>query len=83
MESSTLCSEETLNLLKWYLSSISLRLDDAKISQNRGSPQGGVASPFLWLIYINDLLIDLEDMVGLFAFADDLLIACSSPQESS
>jgi len=45
-----------------------------------------VAPHFLWLIYVNDLLLDLEEMVGIkncFAFADDLLIACSSPQIAS
>ena len=57
------CSKETLNLLKWYLSSIHLKLDNNIINQNVGSPQGGVTSPFLcflWLLYINDLLKDIE-----------------------
>ncbi len=71
------CSDETKNLLKWYLSSIKLRIDDDVINQNRGSPQGGVASPFLWLLYMNDLLGELEDFMDLkylFAFPDDLLV---------
>ena len=75
------CSKETLNLLKWYFNVLQLRIDDSTFPQNRGSPQGGIASPFLWLIYINDLLIALEQLVGLrctYAFADDLLIYCCS-----
>jgi len=81
MESFPQCSKQTINLLKWYLSLIHLKLDDSIINQNVGSPQGGVASPFMWLVYINDLLEELEKLVGLrntFAFADDLLICCSS-----
>ena len=60
-----------------------MQVNEDCINQNRGSPQGGIASPFLWLLYINDLLLKLENLVGLkncFAFADDLLISCNSPQ---
>ena len=52
IESLPNCIHQTLNLLKWYINSIHLNLEDKVIRQNRGSPQGGVASPFLWLIYI-------------------------------
>ena len=44
-------TEETRNLLIWYLNSIQLKLEDDVIYQNRGSPQGGVASPFLVSLY--------------------------------
>ena len=79
------CSNETINLLKWYLNSIKLRLDNNLIYKNRGELQGGVASPFLWLLYINDLLLDLEKIVGTsntYAFADDLLICCVAVLQS-
>jgi len=81
METLSKGTKETLNLLKWYLNSIHLNLEDNVINQNRGSPQRGVASPFLWLLYINDLLFELEKLAGLentFAFADGLLICCIS-----
>ena len=74
------CSQETDNLLKWYLSQITINLNHSTIFQNNGSPQGGIASPFLWL-YINDLLDELECITGiknLFAFADDLMVYCRS-----
>ena len=35
------CTNETINLLIWYLNSIQLKLDDNLIYQNRGSPKEG------------------------------------------
>ena len=49
--------------------------------QNEGSPQGGISSPILWILYIDNLLDELENMADLrnvFAFADDLMIYCRS-----
>ena len=39
-----------------------------------GCPQGGVLSPFLWNIVLDSLLITLESLSHLIAFADDLAI---------
>ena len=39
-----------------------------------GCPQGGVLSPFLWNIVLDSLLITLETLSHLIAFADDLAI---------
>ena len=39
-----------------------------------GCPQGGVLSPFLWNIVLNSLLILLDTINDLLAFADDLAI---------
>jgi hypothetical protein len=43
-----------------------------------GTPQGGVVSPLLWVIYMNDLLVSLTDggrnKEKTFAWADDLAV---------
>lgn len=54
--------------------------EDCMYSSNRGCPQGGKASPSLWNIAINDLLIKLEKMsnVSTVAFADDLSVLISA-----
>ncbi len=39
-----------------------------------GCPQGGVLSPFLWNIVLDSLLILLENLQNILAFADDLAI---------
>ena len=42
-----------------------------------GAPQGGVLSPFLWNIVLNSLIILLDTLKHLLAFADDLAIIIS------
>jgi ribonuclease HI len=44
----------------------------------RGTPQGGVMSPFLWSVVMNELLLELErEGTGVVAYADDVAIAVS------
>lgn len=65
-------------MLLWYLNQLRIQIGTHYIFQNCGVPQGGVISPFLWLLYMNDLLNLLTHRYGLeavMAFADDLLIA--------
>ena len=42
---------------------------------NRGTPQGGVLSPLLWIMVVNDLLIELETQgCRVTAYADDVVL---------
>ena len=53
---------------------ITLSLADTNITRciPKGCPQGGVLSPFLWNLVLNDLLLNFEFTNDLQAFADDL-----------
>ena len=55
---------------------ITLQLANEKILRliPKGCPQGGVLSPFLWNLVVNDLLNSFEGLENLLAYADDLLI---------
>lgn len=45
---------------------------------NRGTPQGGVISPLLWLLVINKILLRLDNMrIKTVAYADDVVIIVS------
>ena len=56
--------------------SINLSLAGETITRklSKGCPQGGVLSPFLWNLVINNLLAKNETYKNIFAYADDLLI---------
>ena len=46
-----------------------------KRSVTRGTPQGGVISPLLWLLVVNDLLRKMENKgVTVIGYADDIII---------
>lgn len=48
---------------------------EARLSVSRGTPQGGVLSPFLWLLVMNSILIELRNEgYEVNAYADDLVI---------
>ena len=67
---------------RWLLNMLRSREVTSTIGSNsstrfvsRGTPQGGVISPLLWLLVINDVLLDLKDSgVKVVAYADDVVM---------
>lgn len=55
--------------------SASIGHNSMKIIANRGTPQGGVLSPTLWILVLNEVLLQLENTgVHVVAYADDLVL---------
>lgn len=67
---------------RWVMSMLSTRkiyseLGDSKIAKNvfRGTPQGGVISPLLWLMVVNRVLNTLDRKgITAVAYADDVVL---------
>ena len=72
-------------MYKWIKSYLHNRrarviIDSAKSKKNllgHGVPQGGVLSPTLFLIFINDLIKQFPDAVKCAMYADDLVMWCT------
>ena len=73
----------TLN--KWVSSMLKSRQilasvfgDTVAVTATRGCPQGGVLSPLLWNLVVDELLANLNSRSGLYAqgYADDIVIIC-------
>ena len=64
-----------INMVTNRFITINHKTDSKRISIRRGCPQGGILSPFLWNLVVDDLLsFSAKDLPGyLQAFADDLV----------
>lgn len=73
------------HLVKWIAVMLCTRnvisdVGSSKLSMyvNRGTPQGGVLSPLLWLLVVNDVLQDFDSRsTKVVAYADDVVIMVS------
>lgn len=73
------------SLITWLVHMLNSRIvisevGDSTVTKrvNRGTPQGGVISPLLWLLVINDILVYLDkSRVDVVAYADDVAISIS------
>jgi hypothetical protein len=73
-----------IRVLKALYSSarISVDINDSSINVNRGVLQGSILSPFLFNLYINDLIKEIKKVAfEVLAYADDIAIVCSCEKE--
>ena len=73
------------NMLRWtraYLHNRKVRVSvngqlSSKVLLHQGVPQGGVLSPTLFILFINDVVRELPKGVQAALYADDLVLWCS------
>jgi hypothetical protein len=68
----------TIRIIKTIYNNFNLDVNGETVAVNKGVLQGSLISPFLFNIYLNDLIINLSRAVSInniFGYADDLLVA--------
>lgn len=79
--------DSELAALKQILTEREVRYEDGHRKRTRkprvGTPQGSAASPSIWLMGVNDLLVRLERIgVGLAAYADDISLVIAESNKA-
>jgi hypothetical protein len=76
--------ENIVNTIKKLYSGARMRLNTLHqvLNINKGVMQGGILSPWLFNIYIDDLITELKQYTfEVLGYADDLALICQSPKE--
>jgi len=78
------------NIIRWFdcllrhrLISAELQGEVVQVVPTRGTPQGGVLSPFIWNLILNELLSQIRKPVRVTAYADDIALTVKGPDPNT
>ena len=69
-------------LLEWFSDYLSNRCQSNTKHLNAGVPQGSILGPLLFLVYINDIVENIESGINLFADDTSLSLVVRNPAEA-